>query len=166
MTVDEYREHFQHDKEIGFITTRVSHSITQRFNRLFDQYGITYPQSRVLGHLITSEGLHDVNQRDLERALGIKASSISSLVRNLENKGFIMCQRRTRDARNKSIFLTEKGRDITKGMDEVILSSELELIDGMSEEEVEQLRSLLTRVTENIEKHDMRKPPDLEEPKK
>lgn len=149
--MNEYRERFTHDKEIGFITSRVSHCITQQFNRLFDQYGITYPQSKVLGHLISSEGLFDVNQRDLERALGIKASSISSLVRNLENKGFIECHRRALDARNKSIELTEKGRALTKSMDEVIQSSEEALIKGMTEEEVTQLKTLLSRVMDNVD---------------
>lgn len=155
MNVDEYRENFTHDDEIGFITTRVSHIITQRFNRLFDQCGITFPQSRVIGHLISSEGIHDINQRDLEHALGIKASSISSLVRNLENKGFIECNRRTRDARNKSITLTDKGREITKSMDEIIQSSETLLAEGMSDDEIQLLKSLLSRVMHNLEKEEM-----------
>ena len=60
--------------DVGYMITNISYAIRQYFGNLFSEYGITYPQSRVLTRLFAQMGKGDVNQRDLEHALGIKAS--------------------------------------------------------------------------------------------
>ena len=149
--MSEKRETMQNDKGIGFLVTQVSHSITQCFNRAFEQYDITFPQSRVMAYLIRRQDKGDVNQRDLESALGIKASSISSLVRNLENKGFVECKRRAADARNKSITLTEKGLAIQQQLEGLCYEIEETLTEGISPAQLEELAELLQKVRGNIE---------------
>ena len=89
--------------DVGYMITNISYGIRQYFDNLFSDYDVTYPQSRVLTRLFGQLGKGNVNQRDLEHALGIKASSVSSLVRNLENKGFITCERLPEDTRNKRV---------------------------------------------------------------
>lgn len=139
-------------RAIGFLSAQVSHAITQYFNRAFEQYDITFPQSRVMQYLFRMDGKEDVNQRDLERALGIKASSISSLVRNLENKDFVQCRRRASDARNKSIVLTEKGRSAAARLDTLCLEIEAILTDGIDDDELNALADTLAKVRNNIER--------------
>lgn len=149
--MSEKRDRMQNDKGIGFLVTQVSHSITQCFNRAFEQYDITFPQSRVMAYLIRQQELGDVNQRDLEGALGIKASSISSLVRNLENKGFVECKRRAADARNKSITLTEKGLAVQHQLEGLCFEIEEILTAGISEAQLDELANQLQKVRSNIE---------------
>ncbi len=150
--MSEKRDSFQNDRGIGFLVTQVSHSITQCFNRAFEQYDITFPQSRVMAYLIRQQDVGDVNQRDLESALGIKASSISSLVRNLENKGFVECKRRAADARNKSITLTEKGLAVQRQLEGLCHEIEEILTVGISDEQLSELADQLQKVRSNIEK--------------
>ena len=114
-------------------------------------YDVTYPQSRVLTRLFGQLGKGDVNQRDLEYALGIKASSVSSLVRNLEQKGFIRCERLPQDTRNKRVLLTEKGMEVRAILDGARDQAEAKLVRGMSQEEQETLRQCLRKVLENLE---------------
>ena len=95
-------------------------------------------------------GKGDVNQRDLEHALGIKASSVSSLVRNLEQKGLIYSERLPQDTRNKRILLTEKGLQLRDMLDRTRDQAEDALIAGLTEEQVETLRACLHQVMENL----------------
>ena len=136
--------------DVGYMITNISYAIRQYFGNLFSEYGITYPQSRVLTRLFAQMGKGDVNQRDLEHALGIKASSVSSLVRNLEQKGLIYSERLPQDTRNKRILLTEKGLQLRDRLDRTRDQAEDALIAGLTEEQVETLRACLHQVMENL----------------
>ena len=137
--------------DVGYLITNISYGIRQYFDKLFVDYDVTYPQSRVLTRLFGQLGKGDVNQRDLEYALGIKASSVSSLVRNLEQKGFIRCERLPQDTRNKRVLLTEKGMEVRTVLDNARDQAEARLVRGMSEDEQEMMRRCLRKVMENLE---------------
>lgn len=138
--------------DIGFLITNISYSVRQYFDRCFSEYDVTYPQSRVLTRLFAQLGKEDVNQRDLEYALGIKASSVSSLVRNLEQKGFIRCERLPQDTRNKRVLLTEKGMEVRKVLEDARNQAEGRMVEGLGQKQQEQLRSYLRQVLNNLER--------------
>jgi MarR family transcriptional repressor of mepA len=92
-----------------------------------------------------------VNQRDLEYALGIKASSVSSLVRNLEQKGFIRCERLPQDTRNKQVMLTEKGMELQHVLESARDKAEEELVKGLDEGQQALLKQCLRQVLSNLE---------------
>ncbi len=138
------------DPDVGYLITNISYAIRQYFGNLFAEYGVTYPQSRVLTRLFNQLGKGDVNQRDLERALGIKASSVSSLVRNLEQKGLIYSERMPQDTRNKRILLTEKGMQLREMLGETRLQAESALVAGLTENQVKTLRADLMQILNNL----------------
>ena len=137
--------------DIGYFITNISYSIRQYFDKLYAAYDITYPQSRVLTRLFFQMDKGDVNQRDLEYALGIKASSVSSLVRNLEQKEFIRCERLPQDTRNKRVILTEKGLRVQQILTDARNKAEEDMVKGLSEEQQELLRQCLRQVLENLD---------------
>lgn len=136
--------------DVGYMITNISYGIRQYFDNLFSGYDLTYPQSRVLTRLIGQLGKGNVNQRDLEHALGIKASSVSSLVRNLEQKGFITCERLPEDTRNKRILLTDKGMELRQILDGARDQAEAKVTEGLTTEQVEMLRVCLRQVMKNL----------------
>ena len=136
---------------VGYLITKISYGIRQNFGNLFAEYGVTYSQSRVLIHLFSQADKRDVNQRELEYALGIKASSVSSLVRNLEKKDLIRCERMAKDTRNKRILLTEKGGHLRKKLLEATEKAEENLIRGLEPDQLEALRSSLIQLMNNLE---------------
>ncbi len=136
--------------DVGFMITNISYGIRQYFDNLFSGYDVTYPQSRVLTRLFGQVDKGNVNQRDLEHALGIKASSVSSLVRNLEQKGFITCERLPQDTRNKRILLTEKGLQLRDTLENARLQAEARITDGLTPEQVQSLRDCLYQVMSNL----------------
>lgn len=137
--------------DIGYLITNISYAIRQYFDKCFADYDVTYPQSRVLTRLFGQLNKGDVNQRDLEYALGIKASSVSSLVRNLEQKGFIRCERLPQDTRNKRVILTEKGMEVQEVIVGVRDRAEANMVKGLSEEQQALLRQCLRQVLDNLE---------------
>ena len=138
------------EPDVGYLITNISYAIRQYFGNLFAEYGVTYPQSRVLTRLFNQLGKGDVNQRDLEHALGIKASSVSSLVRNLEQKGLIYSERMPQDTRNKRILLTEKGMQLREMLGETRLQAESALVAGLTENQVKTLRADLMQILNKL----------------
>lgn len=136
--------------DIGYMITNISYGLRQYFDRLYANYDITYPQSRVLTRLFSKLDKGDVNQRDLEYALGIKASSVSSLVRNLEQKGFVRCERVPEDTRNKRVILTEKGMEVRCLLDNARDQAEVALVKGLSDEQREIMGACLRQVLKNL----------------
>ncbi len=136
--------------DVGYMITNISYGIRLYFDRLFSDCDVTYPQSRVLTRLFYQIDKGDVNQRDLERALGIKASSVSSLVRNLQQKGFITCERDKGDTRNKCILLTEKGMELREHLDNVRNQAEAEMTRGLTPQQVENFALCLRQVMHNL----------------
>ena len=141
----------QENPDVGYLITNISYGIRQYFDKLFVDYDVTYPQSRVLTRLFGQLDKGDVNQRDLEYALGIKASSVSSLVRNLEQKGFIRCERLPQDTRNKRVLLTDKGMEVRAVLDSARDQAGANLVKGLTEEQQDMLRQCLRQVLENLD---------------
>ena len=144
------RNHSDKDPDVGYLITNISYAIRQHFGNLFAEYGVTYPQSRVLTRLFDQLGEGDVNQRNLEHALGIKASSVSSLVRNLEQKGLIYSERLPQDTRNKRILLTEKGMQLRDMLDNTRIPAEESLVKGLTTDQVSKLRDSLGQILINL----------------
>ena len=139
-----------HNSDVGYMITNISYGIRQYFDSLYSQYDVTYPQSRVLTRLFYKLDRADVNQRDLEYALGIKASSVSSLVRNLEQKGLISCERLPQDTRNKRITLTPRGLELSALLAEAKDIAETKLTEGLTPEQVDGFRTCLRQVMANL----------------
>ena len=139
------------DDDIGRLITNISYGIRQYFDRMYTAYDITYPQSRVLSRLFYMIDKGTVNQRDLEYALGIKASSVSSLVRNLEQKGFVRCERQPQDTRNKSVILTDKGYELQQILANSRARVEKLLAAGLDQKQLEEIRGALSTILNNLD---------------
>jgi DNA-binding MarR family transcriptional regulator len=136
--------------DFGSKITVISHAIRQAFNKLYQEYNLTFPQARVLTYLMDNQDRDCINQRELERALGLKASSVSSLVVTLEQKGFITCQRIESDARNKRILLTDQARELQSVTDAAAQKIESTLGSGIEGEEREIVDRALEKMVHNL----------------
>ena len=148
--MDQLHNQPMENPDVGYMITNISYGIRQYFGMLFSDFDVTYPQSRVLTRLFAQLGKGDVNQRDLEHALGIKASSVSSLVRNLEQKGLITSERLPQDTRNKRIILTEKGMQLRDSLESARNQAENTIVQGLSQDQLETLRGCLRQVMTNL----------------
>lgn len=115
------------------------------------QYNVTPVQCHALLYLAKICGDHEVMQRDLERELHLKASTVNGIVDRLEEKGFISRRQSIEDGRRRLISLTEEGRAVTEAFRTALEDTDRAFCAVLSAEEQAQLRDMLTRLIVNLE---------------
>ncbi|MDE7220440.1 MAG: MarR family transcriptional regulator, partial [Oscillospiraceae bacterium] len=111
---------------------------------------ITPVQSQTLVYL-SFRGGREVNQRDLERELHLKPSTVNGIVGRLEDKGYIIRQTSPADGRCRLLRLTEAGAEKVAAFHAVLRQTARFYTNGLSEAEQAQLRELLARIIANLE---------------
>jgi len=114
-------------------------AINRLYKPMLDPLGLTYPQYLVLGTLWEEDGqgIGGIAER-----LALEPSTITPLVKRLEQAGFVTRNRNTADERQVHVRLTEKGREVrleTHCLKEAMLRK-----SGMSGEEI-------MRLNENVQ---------------
>ena len=113
-------------------------------------YDVTPVQSRTLAYL-SCQGEHGVNQRELEKELRLRPSTVNGIVNRLEEKGFVARRTSPADGRCRLVSLTEKGRKQLVEIESIIDSTGRRFASLLTDEEEETLRKLLIRMIENLE---------------
>ena len=90
-------------------------------------------------------------QRDLERELGLKASTVNGIVDRLEEKGLILRRQSREDGRRRIISLTDRGRQATEEFHAALEETDRRFCAALSAEEQSQLRDMLSRLITNLE---------------
>ena len=114
-------------------------------------YDITPAQSRTLMYLSCCGSGRTVNQRELERELRLKASTINGIVNRLEEKGCIERTTSPEDGRCRLIRLTESGQRQVDTFRSTLEDTGRRFAGGLTAEEQSVMRDLLTRIIENLE---------------
>lgn len=114
-------------------------------------YDVTPAQSHTLMYLSCRSGGREVSQRDLERELRLKPSTINGIVDRLEEKGYVVRRVSPADGRIRLVGLTEAGRSKVEDFQAAMEETELRFYADLSPQEQEQLRSLLARIIANLE---------------
>ncbi len=120
-------------------------------NALFSEYGVTPIQMSALAFIHKSEQKGErVCQKDIERFVNLRASSVSTLLCNLERDGFLTRSFSDGDARSKSLCLTEKGKEVCE-KDKLFMEKCDGIIQSsLTEDEQKELDRLLSKIIETI----------------
>ena len=113
-------------------------------------YDVTPVQSRTLMLLSCRDG-EGVTQRELEKELQLKPSTVNGIVGRLEEKGYLSRRTSPSDGRCRLVSLTEAGRQQVKAFETVMDGTSRRYARGLSDEETRTLLNLLARVIENLE---------------
>ena len=111
---------------------------------------ITVSQAYVID-FITDNTDRDIFQKDLELEFGLKRSSVSLMLNNMEKSDLIKRVPVPEDARLKKIVLTEKASEISKKISVAIDSVESRVSESLGEEEVHLLLNMLNKIRTDIE---------------
>lgn len=103
-------------------------------------------QNRILSILSKTEHM---TQRELTEQLGIRPGSASEIIKKLESAGWILRESNDEDRRTVNISLTDAGKVRVEEHAEQFGSTNQELFDCLSEEEKQQLLSLLQKLSQN-----------------
>jgi MarR family multiple gene transcriptional regulator MgrA len=122
------------------------------FNQNLQELNLTASQMHLLVYLDQCESAgRQVNQRDIEKHLHLSNPTVTGLLQRMEGKGFVVRTVSEIDGRNKVIQQTDLSRAIHEKMHQRLDLQNRQMVKGMTEEEVAQLRSLLTRVLQNMQ---------------
>lgn len=136
-------------RDIGFLLKVIQENAERHANQIFKPVELTSSQVRVLKFLRGRCG-EPTTQKEIEHHLMVSHPTIVGIVQRLEHKGFVRTQFDGADKRNKYIYLTKKEGELYEQMRSHHETMEALLTAGMTPEQVEQLRELLTMVYENV----------------
>ena len=127
--------------QVCFPTYAVVNKILRRYQPLLKEIDLTYTQYITMMVMWEKE---TVNEKDLVKALYLKANTLTNMLRKLKQKGYIEIKRDKNDKRNIVISLTDKGRRLKEKAIEVpkTLAEEHWLTD----EEFKTFKSLLYKL--------------------
>lgn len=87
---------------------------------------------------------------DLSRKLMVSKPAITKTIRQLEDEGLCITKSHPTDRRSKQIFLTEKAELIIERINPILYSIQEEVLEGLSEEEINTLDVVFGKILKNI----------------
>ncbi len=137
---------------IGAEVKALTHAYRRQFAEAIRQAGVedlSAMQGHVIGYLYYSRD-KDIFQRDIEETFNITRSSVTGIVKLMEEKGYITRQSVQGDARLKKLSLTLKGMEHHQRAMAAIAQVESEAVLGLTQEEIDLFRTLCTRIRTNL----------------
>lgn len=138
---------YELEKSLGFKINQTANKLNNKYNQLLQSFDIA-PEQRATLEIIKYEA--DVNQTKIANILGKDKTTISRTLNTLENKNLIT--KSQIDKRTNLIQLTQKGEDILNDSFSSVRDFRKKLTSNLSEEEINQLVSLLEKVALSVEK--------------
>lgn len=138
--------------DIGRMIAYCAHLGMQYNDKLLRRagYDVTPVQSHTLMYLACREG-QPVTQRDLEKELHLKPSTVNGIVSRLAEKGCVTRRASPADGRCRLVDLTEAGRRRVNEFRAVVDGTGRYLTGCLSDGEEAALREILSRIIENLE---------------
>ncbi|SHN75372.1 MarR family winged helix-turn-helix transcriptional regulator [Desulfitobacterium chlororespirans] len=139
-------------KEIGFQIRSLNHLIKRHVeNSANFQYAksITGTNSWIIAYLAENRD-KDIFQKDIEEMFTVNRSTTSKVLKLMEQKELIERRSVPDDARLKKLVLTPKALALHQSIVEDIDSLEAMLIQGFTEEEIQQFNAYIERMKENL----------------
>ena len=116
-------------------------------HKLFAEYGITHVQMHAMIFIQceSNEG-KSVCQKDIEKQVNLRPSAMSTMLTNLEKRGFLIRTVSDDDARTKCVRLTEKGKNVC--LKDKLLMDKCDTIvqTALTEDEQEIFKNLLLKI--------------------
>lgn len=139
-----------HNNDVLWVMHMIMHRYrAKQFELLRDgNYDITHMEAKVLSYLGRYPG---AAQGDLSRFMERDKAQLARLIKGLRDKCLLSSDADPIDRRIMRLTLTDAGRDVTHIMHQQGQSLKKLGIEGLSEEEQQQLLSLVRRVYDNFE---------------
>jgi len=135
---------------IGLQLAHSAKHVGRAFNDALAAVGGSMPTWFILANLAGDEWR---TQLELARALRIEGPTLTRHLDGLEEEGLVVRRRDADDRRAVSVELTELGRAKHAEMRRAVVAFNRRLLAGLSDGEVEELRSLLGRLEQNVRSH-------------
>lgn len=137
------------NETLGLIFRRIAHAAKKETDNNLRKLNLTMSQGLVLEYLNNTTD-EELTQKSIEQHFNLQHPTVSGILKRLEKHGFIISSVNKTDRRVKDISLTDKARHIEEIARKDKKQLEETLVKGLSDEEKETLRKLLTKVLHNM----------------
>jgi len=137
------------EESLGFIINRTNQKLSNYLTRKFKPYDITPEQWGLLNQLWEKD---EITQKELSEKSIKDQTTITRILDKLEWKGLVRRQTSLEDRRSYLIFLTDMGRNLESKLVPIAYEALNEALQGLSEEEIKQLKVLLNKIFINVDK--------------
>lgn len=137
----------QRSAPIGLLLGQTSKAVTRAFGDALAAEGGSEPTWLVLLSLV--RGLHRT-QADLARAVGVTGPTMTHHLAAMERAGLVARERAEGDRRAQLVTITDAGRAAFHRMRAAAVAHDTRLRAGLSDDDVDRLRDLLTRLAANV----------------
>ena len=121
--------------DTGKVINKISNRLRRRSVALQEKMGMSGAQGNILNYILVDGRKRPVYQKDIEKEFGLRPSTATEALKNLEVKGLICRISEKQDGRLKRIELTSKAEEIRHLITSEIAESENLLLKGITEEE-------------------------------
>ena len=121
--------------DTGKVINKISNRLRRRSVALQEKLGLSGAQGNILNYILVDGRKRPVYQKDIEKEFGLRPSTATEALKNLEAKGLICRISEKQDGRLKRIELTSKAEEIRHLITSEIAESENLLLKGITEEE-------------------------------
>lgn len=121
--------------------------MTRKYNQILKTFDLTYTQYIVMMYFWE---VKTSNVKNLGKVLLLDSSTLTPLLKKLEQKGYILRTKRESDERNLVIELTRKGENLKNKIKSVPLKMGVCL--NLEENEAKQMVLLAYKILENLRK--------------
>ena len=111
----------------------------------YAQYEIGFGQYQFLLRLYLEDG---VSHDELTEHVCVDKATTTRAIKKLEEKGYVKLMANEKDKRKYHIYLTEKALEQKEEILDISKKWERQLIDGLKQEELDQLFYLLRKITQ------------------
>lgn len=121
---------------------------TQRFiMQQTSSLDVTPQQAHTMAYIKKHPGLI---QRELSDFFHLRNASVTNMLKNLERDGLIVRKVDPNSARNKRIYLTEKGEKIAQEIDDQMDNLNQQIIDRLDERDIDNLLTSLKNINKSL----------------
>lgn len=121
--------------DTGKVINKISNRLRRRSVALQEKLGMSGAQGNILNYILVDGRKRPVYQKDIEKEFGLRPSTATEALKNLEVKSLICRISEKQDGRLKRIELTSKAEEIRHLITSEIAESENLLLKGITEEE-------------------------------
>ena len=121
--------------DTGKVINKISNRLRRRSVALQEKLGMSGAQGNILNYILVDGRKRPVYQKDIEKEFGLRPSTATEALKNLEAKGLICRISEKQDGRLKRIELTSKAEEIRHLITSEVAESENLLLKGITEEE-------------------------------
>ncbi len=115
--------------------------------RMIADTGLTPGQPRILNYLYTHDGS---NQTEIAAACFIETASLTSVLNGMEAKGLVERRRQNGNRRTYYIYLTDKGKEMCKIIDNAFTDINDKLFSNLPSEDVAVFMDVFGKVYEQL----------------